>query len=165
MKKQKPPDNRQIARRKESVHKLCCSIVYIYEPIIHNIMKKKTNQSFSDDKGSEKHGISRYLALSFFIGASAQTGKVTLKIENAPVKELFNAIEKQSSYRFSYRDADLKGKQNVTVSSQDENLKDVLTRELAKQGLSYRVQDNLIIILPVSQQKGTDFKLGDLTKA
>ena len=167
MKKQKPPDNRQIVRREESVHKLCCSIVYIYEPIIHNIMKKKTNQSFSDDKGSEKHGISRYLALSLcmltFIGASAQTGKVTLKIENAPVKELFNAIEKQSSYRFSYRDADLKGKQNVTVSSQDENLKDVLTRELAKQGLSYRVQDNLIIILPVSQQKSTTSKTNKIT--
>ena len=118
-------------------------------------MKKQTYLSLSKDKGNEKHGISRYLALSLcmltFIGASAQTGKVNLKLHNAPVKELFNAIEKQTPYRFSYRDADIKGKQNVTVSSQDESLKELLTRELAQRGLSYRVSDNLIIILPASQ--------------
>ena len=120
-------------------------------------MKKQTYLSLSNDKGNEKHGISRYLALSLcmltFIGASAQTGKVNLKLNNAPVKELFNAIEKQTPYRFSYRDADIKGKQNVTVSSQDESLKELLTRELAQRGLSYRVSDNLIIILPASQSK------------
>lgn len=118
-------------------------------------MKKQTYLSLSKDKGNEKHGISRYLALSLcmltFIGASAQTGKVNLKLNNAPVKELFNAIEKQTPYRFSYRDADIKGKQNVTVSSQDESLKELLTRELAQRGLSYRVSDNLIIILPAPQ--------------
>ena len=115
-------------------------------------MKKQTYLSLSKDKGNEKHGISRYLALSLcmltFIGASAQTGKVNLKLNNAPVKELFNAIEKQTPYRFSYRDADIKGKQNVTVSSQDE---------------SYRVSDNLIIILPASQSKTPTGKTSKIT--
>lgn len=130
-------------------------------------MKKQTYLSLSKDKGNEKHGISRYLALSLcmltFIGASAQTGKVNLKLNNAPVKELFNAIEKQTPYRFSYRDADIKGKQNVTVSSQDENLKELLTRELAQRGLSYRVSDNLIIILPASQSKTPTGKTSKIT--
>lgn len=117
-------------------------------------MKKQKNLSVPADKGNEKHSISRYLALSLcmltFIGASAQTGKVSLNLKDAPVKELLNTIEKQTPYRFSYRDADLKGKQNVTVSSQSEELKEVLTRELTQRGLSYRVSDNLIIILPAS---------------
>ena len=130
-------------------------------------MKKQTYLSLSKDKGNEKHGISRYLALSLcmltFIGASAQTGKVNLKLNNAPVKELFNAIEKQTPYRFSYRDADIKGKQNVTVSSQDESLKELLTRELAQRGLSYRVSDNLIIILPASQSKTPTGKPSKIT--
>ena len=130
-------------------------------------MKKQTYLSLSKDKGNEKHGISRYLALSLcmltFIGASAQTGKVNLKLNNAPVKELFNAIEKQTPYRFSYRDADIKGKQNVTVSSQDESLKELLTRELAQRGLSYRVSDNLIIILPASQSKTPTGKTSKIT--
>ena len=55
-------------------------------------MKKQKNLSVSADKGNEKHGISRYLALSLcmltFIGASAQTGKVSLNLKDAPVKEL-----------------------------------------------------------------------------
>ena len=130
-------------------------------------MKKQTYLSLSKDKGNEKHGISRYLALSLcmltFIGASAQTGKVNLKLNNAPVKELFNAIEKQTPYRFSYRDADIKGKQNVTVSSQDESLKELLTRELAQRGLSYRVSDNLIIVLPASQSKTPTGKTSKIT--
>lgn len=119
-------------------------------------MKKQKNLSVSADKGNEKHGISRYLALSLcmltFIGASAQTGKVSLNLKDAPVKELLNTIEKQTPYRFSYRDADLKGKSNVTLSSQSEELKEVLTRELAQRGLFYRVSENLIIILPASQK-------------
>lgn len=119
-------------------------------------MKKKKNQSVLTDKGNGKNGISRCLVLSLcmltFLSAFAQTGKVNLKLENAPVKELFNAIEQQTTYRFSYRDADLENKQTVSLSLQNEDLKDVLTRELTQRGLSYRVSDNLIIILPASQQ-------------
>lgn len=130
-------------------------------------MKKQKKPSIHMDKGSEKRGTSRYLALSLcmltFIGASAQTGKINLKLKDAPVKELFNAIEKQSPYRFSYRDADIQGKQKVALSSQNENLKDVLSRELAQRGLSYRVSEKLIIILPLSRQDAPSGKKNKIT--
>lgn len=130
-------------------------------------MKKQKNLSVPADKGNEKHGISRYLALSLcmltFIGASAQTGKVNLNLKDAPVKELLNTIEKQTPYRFSYRDADLKGKSSVTISSKNEELKEVLTRELAQRGLSYRVSENLIIILPASQDRTPTEKTNKIT--
>ena len=49
-------------------------------------------------KGNQKNGRLRYLALSLcmltFIGASAQTGKVSVNVKNAQVKELFDAVEK-----------------------------------------------------------------------
>lgn len=46
-----------------------------------------------------------------FTGGYAQTGKVSLNLNNASVKELFTAIEKQTPYRFSYRDVEVNGKQ------------------------------------------------------
>ena len=119
-------------------------------------MNLQRNLSSFARKGSEKHIISRCLALlSFcmltFIGAYAQTGKISLDLKNAPIKELFSAIEKQTPYRFSYRDVDIVGKQHVTLSVQNKDLKDLLTQELTKRGLSYKLADQVIMVLPAAQ--------------
>ena len=129
-------------------------------------MKLQKNLSLFICKGSEKHIISRCLALlSFcmltFIGAYAQTGKISLDLKNAPIKELFSAIEKQTSYRFSYRDADMEGKQPVTLSAQNKDLKELLTQELTKRGLSYKLSDQIIMVLPAAQ---TDAPVPSQTK-
>ena len=89
------------------------------------------------------------LCMFAFVGTSAQTGTVTVKLRNASVKELFSVIEKQTSYRFSYRDAEIKGKGNVTISVQNTDLKILLVRELMKLNLTYKVSGNVIMILPL----------------
>lgn len=89
------------------------------------------------------------LCMFAFVGTSAQTGTVTVKLRNASVKELFSAIEKQTSYRFSYRDAEIKGKGNVTISATNRELKQLLEGELSKLGLKYAVSGNKIIVTPV----------------
>jgi hypothetical protein len=104
-------------------------------------------------KGNKKSGMFRPLALSLcmltFVGASAQTGTVSINVKNASVKELFSAIEKQTSYRFSYRDAEIKNKTGITVNVKNEELKSLLSRELAKYGLTYQASGNKIIVTPV----------------
>lgn len=90
------------------------------------------------------------LCMFAFVGTSAQTGTVTVKLQNASVKELFSAIEKQTSYRFSYRDAEIKGKGNVTISATNRELKQLLEGELSKLGLKYTVSGNKIIVTPVA---------------
>lgn len=90
------------------------------------------------------------LCMFAFVGTSAQTGTVTVKLQNASVKELFSAIEKQTSYRFSYRDAEIKGKRNVTISATNCELKQLLEGELSKLGLKYAVSGNKIIVTPVA---------------
>ena len=90
------------------------------------------------------------LCMFAFVGTSAQTGTVTVKLRNASVKELFSAIEKQTSYRFSYRDAEIKGKGNVTISATNRELKQLLEGELSKLGLKYAVTGNKIIVTPVA---------------
>ena len=87
-----------------------------------------------------------------FVGAYAQTGKVNIQLNNAPVKTLFDTIEKQTSYRFSYRDADIAGKQNVTLSVENKELKDLLTQELAKRNLTYKMSGNVITNFIISTE-------------
>lgn len=105
-------------------------------------------------KGNQKNGRIRYLALSLcmltFVGVSAQTGKVSVNVKNAQVKELFDAVEKQTPYHFSYRDSEIAGKMVGSLDVKDEELKSLLSRELKKCGLSYKVSGNKIIIIPIS---------------
>lgn len=92
------------------------------------------------------------LCMFTFTGGYAQTGKVSLNLNNASVKELFTAIEKQTPYRFSYRDVEVNGKTGISLSVKDEELKDLLTSELAKQNLSYKVSGNKIVITPIKKK-------------
>lgn len=124
----------------------------------------KIKQQFIDlHKDTKKRGkiclLSASLCLFTFTGGYAQTGKVSLNLDNASVKELFNAIEKQTSYRFSYRDAEVNGKTGVSVSVKSEELKNVLTSELNKQNLSYKVSGNKIIITPLKKKSEKNSKV------
>lgn len=86
-------------------------------------------------------------------GVYAQTGTVTVNLKNATVKDLFDVIEKQTTYRFSYRDVEVQGKNNVSVNVKNEELKTLLTRELTKNELTYTVSGNKIVITPLNRQK------------
>lgn len=104
-----------------------------------------------EHKGNEKHYFKLRpallsLCMLTFIGGYSQTGQVNLNLKNATVKELFREIEKQTSYRFSYRDIEINNKGGITISGQGKELKEVLTNELKKQQLSYTVSGNKIIV-------------------
>ena len=67
----------------------------------------KIKHQFTDlHKDSKKRSkiclLCASLCMFTFTGGYAQTGKVSLNLNNASVKELFTAIEKQTPYRFSY---------------------------------------------------------------
>ena len=114
-------------------------------------MKTKKQSIDLEHKGNEKHHFKLRLALLSlcmltFIEGYSQTGQVNLNLKNATVKELFREIEKQTSYRFSYRDIEIDNKGGITISGQGKELKEVLTNELAKQQLSYVVSGNKIIV-------------------
>ena len=54
-----------------------------------------------------KHRLKQFILLFFFIGnvgmLAAQSQRVTIELKNATLKELFSIVEKQTSYRFAYR--------------------------------------------------------------
>ena len=80
----------------------------------------KIKHQFTDlHKDSKKRSkiclLCASLCMFTFTGGYAQTGKVSLNLNNASVKELFTAIEKQTPYRFSYRDVEVNGKTGISL--------------------------------------------------
>lgn len=120
-------------------------------------MKTRKQLIDFEHKGNEKHHFKLRpallsLCMLTFIGGYSQTGQVNLNLKNATVKELFREIEKQTSYRFSYRDIEINKKGGITISGQGKELKEVLTNELAKQELTYVVSGNKIIVSPAKKE-------------
>ena len=79
--------------------------------------------------------------------AFAQEQKVTVDLKQRPLTELFSTIEKQTPYRFSYRDIVLQGKGNVTISERNVPTKQVLANALHPLGLDFELQSEKNIVI------------------
>lgn len=79
--------------------------------------------------------------------AFAQEQKVTVDLKQRPLTELFSSIEKQTPYRFSYRDIVLQGKGNVTISERNVPTKQVLANALHPLGLDFELQSEKNIVI------------------
>lgn len=122
---------------------------------------KNKKQLISLVQKDNKNTIKLYSLLLFFCfltftSANAQTGKVNINLKNASVKELFNAIESQTPYHFSYRSVEVENKKEVTISVKNAKLKDLLIQELPKHHLSHIVQGNKIIVTPATDNQSSD---------
>jgi hypothetical protein len=125
------------------------------------VFMKNKKQLISLVQKDNKNTIKLYSLLLFFCfltftSANAQTGKVSINLKNASVKELFNAIESQTPYRFSYRSVEVENKKGVTISVKNAKLKDLLIQELPKHHLSHIVQGNKIIVTPATDNQSSD---------
>ena len=60
----------------------------------------------------------------------AQEQTVTLEMKNTSLKEVLNSIEKQTSYRFSYRNSLIDKENGITVSQKNTPLNIVLSEIL-----------------------------------
>ena len=117
--------------------------------VIQNMFKLKCK--------STKFCRTKLLILLYFIfltsvSTYAQTSSVNLELKNVTLAHFLQEIEKQSTYRFSYRDADLADKELVTVSAKNQSVKSLLTDILSKRNLEYQVTGNKILITVSSVQ-------------
>lgn len=69
--------------------------------------------------------------------AKAQEKTVTVNFKHASLKEVLNAIEKQTTYRFSYRDVVVDTKKDVTISRTNALVTSVLDEILSGKKLDY----------------------------
>lgn len=94
--------------------------------------------------------LSVMLMMVFSFGAFADgiaQKKISLSLNNQEIEQVIQKIEKQTDYRFLYKD-DLKAiRQKVSLTVKDASLSDVLNRIFHNTGLRYEVQNEELIVI------------------
>ena len=100
------------------------------------------------------------VVLLLFLGLaslSAQDRRVTVKLKNATLPQLFTLIEQQTPYRFSYLDAQIDTRKDVTVNLRDVRVGEVLDKCLTSRGLSYKlISETSIVVYRTPATRSTD---------
>lgn len=127
-------------------------------------MNSKTSEfTLSEGKGKNFNVIIHCLILFFCLSSSgalfAQDAKVNISLQNAHIKQFFGEIEKQTKYRFSYRDADMESKERVTLTVKDQSVAAVLKTILPSRKLQYSMNGNKIVLTPLQQAKNNAAKM------
>lgn len=95
------------------------------------------------------------LCLQLSANVHSQT-KVTLRLQQVPLSDVFLEIEKKTEYRFLFNDNVLQGEAKVNVDVKNESVTELLTRLLRKTSLDFTIaNENLIVIVSrMKQVKG-----------
>ena len=102
-----------------------------------------------DRNKNKKHLIVLLLMAVFCCGNVYAQHKqtVTVQVENANLKQVFAAIESQTTYHFSYRDEIIDKRQDITLNMTKAPVERVLNRALMKRNLAYRVVSEKSIVI------------------
>lgn len=98
------------------------------------------------------------VVLTFSLSANvrAQQEKVNLKLDNVPVKLLFDEIQKQTNLCFVFNTEQAQRLGKVSVNVKQKRVENVLKRVLENSGLVYEFDGNLIIIRPEPQKQESE---------
>lgn len=80
-------------------------------------------------------------------GQSLTAVMITLECNKASLKNVFSKIEKQSDFRFAYRNEQVERYRSVTVEKQTRTLEETLNLVLEKTNLAYKVINKHIILI------------------
>jgi tonB-linked outer membrane protein, susC/ragA family len=88
------------------------------------------------------------LVCSFFvIDSYAADKRISVNIENQPLKVLFNSIEKQTSYVFSYNEALIVGVDHITVKKSNATVVQILDAAMKDTPLTYHIASARNIVI------------------
>lgn len=76
----------------------------------------------------------------------SQVAEISLNLHNVSVAQALNEIKQQSEFSFWYRNDEINLNEKISVQANRQNINQVLHNILDKQGLSYTIDDNHIII-------------------
>ncbi|MDP4289940.1 MAG: TonB-dependent receptor [Bacteroidota bacterium] len=93
----------------------------------------------------------------------SQDLKIDFSHKNFTVGEALNTIEKNSDYRFLYRNDQINLDRVISVNPSDKTIDEILSSVFQKTGINFKtVENNLIILSPdVQQKKGVSGKVTD----
>jgi len=124
-------------------------------------MKKKLMNCIHDCGRSKLFRVMKltiFFLLAGFLAISAesysQSQHLNLKMKDAQIVDVLNAIEEQSEFYFFYKNDEITGLKTVDVQFEDATIDKILLQILNNTGLSYRIVDKYIVISP---DKKADF--------
>jgi len=109
----------------------------------------------------DKHRKVKFFTVLFFLSLfccfsiHGQEQKVTVNLKNASLKEVFSVIEKQTSYRFSYRSAAVDDRKDVNVEKRGVSVATVLDVALKGRNLEYKIVSSKMIVISNKVTKAT----------
>jgi TonB-linked SusC/RagA family outer membrane protein len=107
----------------------------------------------------EKWKLLALIPFFFFGGVvdtAAQEMGITVNVKNASLKEVLNAIENQTTYRFSYRNVVVDSLKNITVSKTNATVSAVLDEALAGKNITYSIISPKSIVITNKQAPDSD---------
>jgi TonB-dependent SusC/RagA subfamily outer membrane receptor len=102
--------------------------------------------------------LSTFLLLTTLVHVSAKTfsqdAKLTFSLNDVTVKEVFAEIEKNSTYKFLYRNEIVNVNQKVNIEANSETLEAVLNKLFDKNVIAYRIfEGNMVVITDKNLQQ------------
>lgn len=82
----------------------------------------------------------------------SQNSRVTLKVSNGTLSDVFKEIEKQTEYKIFYKVDQINLQARLNVTATDMTVSDVLGKVLPENGATYDVIDKIIVITPSVKQ-------------
>ena len=124
---------------------------HIYYEVIYNL---KTYQMYikllTYKRIIMRLNLAIVLLLTFSLNTIAVPSlaqKVTVKVENSSLKDVFSIIRKQTNHNFVYSNELLKKSHKVTINAYQMELVDLLARCFDKQPFSYKLSGNNIVVV------------------
>lgn len=109
-----------------------------------------------------------FIIFSCFIlqtAAFAQNNvKITIKKKNITLQEALREVEKQSDYLIAFNESKLEKTKRVNLNINAESLDKTLASILSGTGLSYKIKDKYIMIIPQSKVEVESKKLSGIVK-
>jgi TonB-linked SusC/RagA family outer membrane protein len=99
-------------------------------------------------------------------GTYAQEQRITVRVQNGTFYDVVSQIEKQSEFRFFYKNEEIDNNQHITLEARNKLVSDVLDELTKNRGLTYRILDRHIIITRALNAQQQDRRLsGQVTDA
>lgn len=85
----------------------------------------------------------------------AKGNRVTIHVTNASLLQIFNQIEKQTTYHFSYLDSEIDNRADISMSVNNASVSSVLNRALKGRSLTYRIVSAKSIVISKKKESSS----------
>lgn len=89
----------------------------------------------------------------------AQNMRISITIENGTLYDVISQIEKQSEFRFFYKNSEVNSKQTINLNAKDKLVTEVLDELTYSNGLSYKISGKQITISKTDKVNQVDKKV------